>query len=73
MQIEGVTPALSHRILDSLVDFLVQQAPRYRHAYRPGDIVIWDNLSTLHKGPPIPKSEGGADARLLYRMNVDFQ
>ena len=73
MQIEGVTPALSHRILDSLVDFLVQHAPRYRHAYRPGDIVIWDNLSTLHKGPPIPKSEGGADARLLYRMNVDYQ
>ncbi|KTT31110.1 taurine catabolism dioxygenase TauD [Pseudomonas oryzihabitans] len=73
IQIEGVTPSLSHRILDALVDFLIQHAPRYRHAYHPGDIVIWDNLSTLHRGPSISKSEGGADARLLYRMNVDFQ
>jgi len=72
MQIEGVSPTLSHCILDCLVDFMVQHAPRYQHAYCPGDIVIWDNLSTLHKGPSIAKSEGGADARLLYRMNVDF-
>ncbi|KAA8711611.1 TauD/TfdA dioxygenase family protein [Pseudomonas cannabina] len=72
MRIKGLPDALAHRVLDTLLDFLVLHAPRYEHKYQPGDIVIWDNLSTMHRGPVIPKSVGGDDARLLYRMNVDF-
>ncbi|WP_087881695.1 TauD/TfdA dioxygenase family protein [Pseudomonas floridensis] len=70
--ITGWPDEFARQVLDTLFDFLLLHAPRYKHHYQRGDIVIWDNLSTLHRGPVIPKSEGGRDARLLYRMNVDF-
>ncbi|WP_439850501.1 TauD/TfdA dioxygenase family protein [Pseudomonas syringae] len=72
MRIKGLPDDLARHVLDTLLDFLVLHAPRYEHRYTPGDIVIWDNFSTMHRGPVIPKSVGGDDARLLYRMNVDF-
>lgn len=62
----------SLRILDILFNWLVAEAPRYEHTYMPGDIVIWDNLSTLHRGPDIPATEDESDYRLLYRINVDY-
>jgi len=37
-----------------------------------GDIVIWDNLSTLHRGLPIERTENPQECRFLYRMNVEY-
>jgi alpha-ketoglutarate-dependent 2,4-dichlorophenoxyacetate dioxygenase len=38
----------------------------YRHAWRAGDVVMWDNRATMHRGRPWP---AGA-ARLMVRATV---
>lgn len=41
--------------------------PRYVHAYRPGDLVIWDNDSVAHSAtPPPPESE----RRVMLHLKV---
>lgn len=72
MAIEGLSQQESIRVLDLLHDFLQTFAPRYTHRYRPGDIVVWDNLSTMHRGQQIGRSEDEDDCRMLYRMNLNY-
>jgi taurine dioxygenase len=40
----------------------------YQHKYQPGDLVMWDNSSTMHYAQPICAATGEHDRRLLYRM-----
>jgi alpha-ketoglutarate-dependent taurine dioxygenase/biotin carboxylase len=72
IQVNTYNEEKSFKILDKLFDFVLKHAPRYSHEYHLGDIVIWDNLSTLHKGPVIPASTNENDCRILYRINVNY-
>jgi len=47
--VEGMEAADSDALLDALYEFAFQDAFQYRHAWRPGDIVIWDNRCTMHR------------------------
>ena len=40
----------------------------YFHQYKPGDVIIWDNLQTLHKA--LPFINDGSDSRLLWRAQA---
>lgn len=62
----------SIELLDTLLAFVLDRAPSYLHVYCPGDVVIWDNLSTLHRGQTVPATNNIEDCRLLYRMNLDY-
>ena len=43
------------------------QAPRtYRHSWRPGDLVMWDNRCVLHRGHAYPADE----APVMVRTTV---
>ena len=48
--IEGWSDADSRALLDDLVDRATGEAHIYAHAWRPGDLVIWDNRCLLHRG-----------------------
>jgi taurine dioxygenase len=48
-RIEGMAETESRRLLDDLCEHLVGEAFRYQHRWRPGDFLIWDNLSTQHR------------------------
>ena len=39
-------------LLRDLLEHATQPAFVYRHSWRPGDLVIWDNRCTLHRGRP---------------------
>ena len=39
-------------LIQSLVDFATQDQFIYRHKWRRGDLLIWDNRRTLHTGTP---------------------
>lgn len=58
----------------ALLDELKAHATRpefiYRHRYAVGDVVAWDNPSTLHAATLIPPATGPADTRLLWRVSV---
>ena len=47
--------------------------PEYRNGHKvmPGDIMIWDNYSVLHKAAPTPLSNADGERRLLYRITVN--
>jgi alpha-ketoglutarate-dependent 2,4-dichlorophenoxyacetate dioxygenase len=40
----------SKALLDELMAFATQQQFIYRHRWRVGDLVIWDNRTTMHRG-----------------------
>ena len=47
--IEGLPEEEGRALLQSLQDHAEQNAPRYAHAWRPHDVVIWDNASVQHR------------------------
>jgi taurine dioxygenase len=68
IRIEGIV-GLDHRealpLLAGLIEHATQDRFQYRHAWRPGDLVIWDNRCLLHK------ANGDYDmneVRYLYRV-----
>jgi taurine dioxygenase len=39
-------------LIDELIAFATQEQFVYRHKWQPGDILVWDNRCTLHRGTP---------------------
>jgi taurine dioxygenase len=63
----GLERAESDRLLDELVAHATQAKYQYRHVWRQGDIVIWDNRCTMHKAnADYPEGE----RRLMHRVIV---
>ena len=66
-QIVGLAREESDRLLDELIAHATQPKYQYRHVWRPGDIVIWDNRCTMHKAnADYPTGE----RRLMHRVIV---
>jgi taurine dioxygenase len=49
LSIEGLEPAESDAVIDELTERMIQPGAEYRHQWRKGDIVIWDNRCSYHK------------------------
>jgi taurine dioxygenase len=49
LRIEGLEPAESDALIDELTERMIQPEGEYRHRWRKGDIVIWDNRCSYHK------------------------
>jgi len=50
VSVEGLDDAASRALLDELLDWCTQPQYRYLHRWAPGDLVMWDNRATLHRG-----------------------
>ncbi len=48
-RIEGMEPAESDELLAYLNAHVIRPEFVYRHRYRPGDVVFWDNCACIHK------------------------
>ena len=57
-------------LLDELATHATQDRFVYRHRYRVGEVVAWDNAATLHAATLIAPATGPADTRLLHRISV---
>ena len=68
-RIEGLSRAESDAALDAL--FAVAEDPSiiYEHAWRLGDLVIWDNWCSIHARTDFPRDE----PRLLRRLTIEGQ
>ncbi len=64
--IEGMEHAAAQRLLADLMDKATAPGLRYVHAWRNGDVVMWDNRATLHRGRPWPAHE----PRLMVRTTI---
>jgi taurine dioxygenase len=67
-QVAGMDRAESDRLLDDLIEHAIQPEFQYRHKWRQGDIVIWDNRCLMHKAnPDYPAGE----QRTMHRIVVE--
>lgn len=68
--IEGMEDEEALALLATLKSHALEERFIYRHAYREGDIAIWDNAATLHAASPIGIAAGKDTRRRLYRISV---
>jgi alpha-ketoglutarate-dependent 2,4-dichlorophenoxyacetate dioxygenase len=64
--IEGMEQAAAQKLLAELIDAATAPGLSYVHSWRQGDVVMWDNRATLHRGRPWPAHE----ARLMVRTTI---
>jgi taurine dioxygenase len=68
--IEGMDEDEARALIRSLREHVIR--PEFRAAYKAmfGDIVLWDNFSTVHCASPIEYSNEEGKRRLLYRIST---
>jgi taurine dioxygenase len=65
--IVGMTPQESQALLDELLAYAVRDEFIYRHRWRKGDVLIWDNRAAMHRAH---FDYDPNEFRLLYRVLV---
>ena len=55
--IEGMEKAAAQAVLARLIEAATKPEITYLHRWRPGDVVMWDNRATLHRGRPWPTDQ----------------
>ena len=51
-KIDGLDQGSSATLLDALASFVTQKQFVYRHQWRVGDVLIWDQRAVLHRATP---------------------
>jgi alpha-ketoglutarate-dependent 2,4-dichlorophenoxyacetate dioxygenase len=54
------------QLIDELMEAATAPGTSYLHQWRGGDVVMWDNRATMHRGRPWPAHE----ARLMVRTTI---
>ena len=67
--IEGMPHEDANALMHKLKLHAIQREFCYSHQYRPGDLIIWDNTSTLHYATPTNAATGEHDRRLMHRIS----
>lgn len=65
--IEGMDDASASALLDEIYSFATRPEFVYRHQWQVGDVVMWDNGSTMHRREPFD-----ATARRLMKRTTIF-
>jgi alpha-ketoglutarate-dependent 2,4-dichlorophenoxyacetate dioxygenase len=55
--IEGMDQAAAQALLAELIEAATQPPLTYLHRWRAGDVVMWDNRATMHRGRPWPADQ----------------
>ena len=58
-------------LLRDLIEHATQQQFVYRHAWRVGDLVIWDNLATMHRGRPFDDARHRRELRRVTTLDIE--
>jgi taurine dioxygenase len=64
--VEGLSPAESDALLDALWTHIERPDLRYEHRWRVGDLLLWDNRSTMHRRDPFDN----ATRRVMHRTQI---
>lgn len=70
--IEGFSYEENKRILPELFDFIERPEHVYTHRWEPGDILLWDNRSLLHRAGDTPPGEQSVSYRIGIYDDVPF-
>jgi taurine dioxygenase len=61
----GMTPEASHDLITELLDEALKPEFVYRHKWRLGDMLIWDDRASMHQAYT---NYDLAENRVLYRI-----
>jgi alpha-ketoglutarate-dependent 2,4-dichlorophenoxyacetate dioxygenase len=64
--IEGTEQAAGKKLIGELMNAATAPGTSYVHSWRSGDVVVWDNRATMHRGRPWPAHE----PRLMVRTTI---
>jgi alpha-ketoglutarate-dependent 2,4-dichlorophenoxyacetate dioxygenase len=64
--VEGMDAAAGKTLIDALTEAATAAGTSYLHQWRQGDVVMWDNRATMHRGRPWPAQE----PRLMVRTTI---
>ena len=64
--IDGMGDNEAKALLAELIAEATERPRTYLHRWRPGDVVMWDNRATMHRGRPWPLAE----ARVMVRTTI---
>jgi alpha-ketoglutarate-dependent 2,4-dichlorophenoxyacetate dioxygenase len=64
--VEGMEAAAGARLIAELMQHCTAPGTSYMHRWRQGDVVMWDNRATMHRGRPWPAPE----PRLMVRSTI---
>ena len=71
IEFNSVSLSVGEQWLQEALAVATQEQFVYRHEWKPGDILIWDNHAVLHSGTPTACYE--SDRRLMHRSFVYTQ
>jgi alpha-ketoglutarate-dependent 2,4-dichlorophenoxyacetate dioxygenase len=57
-------------LLQDLIEHATQPKYVYRHRWRNGDLVIWDNLATMHRARPFEDTKYRRDLRRVTTLDL---
>ena len=55
--IEGMDDEPARELIRQLIEFATRDRYVYSHRWSPGDVLVWDERATLHRGRPWPYQE----------------
>jgi taurine dioxygenase len=64
--VEGYSPAESEAVLDALWAHATQPQFTHAHRWRVGDLVLWDNRTTMHRRDPFDANA----RRIMHRTQI---
>jgi len=66
--VDGMDEAVGKQLIRELTEHATQPQFMYRHKWRVGDLMIWDNRSTLHTGTAFDASKY---SRVMWRTTIE--
>lgn len=67
--IAGMDDMKAKQLIHELMEHATQPERRYVHVWRPGDVVMWDNRATMHRGQPWK----GRQPRSIVRVTISAE
>ncbi|MGC1777547.1 MAG: TauD/TfdA family dioxygenase [Xanthobacteraceae bacterium] len=64
--VEGMEPKAGEKLIEDLTAAATTAGTTYQHKWRAGDVIMWDNRATMHRGRPWP----GNEARYMVRTTI---
>jgi alpha-ketoglutarate-dependent 2,4-dichlorophenoxyacetate dioxygenase len=64
--VEGMDEMAGRKLIRELMEIATAPDTTYLHQWRGGDVVMWDNRATMHRGRPWPAPE----PRLMVRTTI---
>ncbi|MSP81464.1 MAG: TauD/TfdA family dioxygenase [Alphaproteobacteria bacterium] len=55
--IDGLSDAATEALIAELMPYIEDPAVGYRHTWRPGDVILWNNIALQHARTEFPKGE----------------